>query len=151
MSPTPSAGTQICPNCGASNSAFSIFCAECGTSLGTSRDADDRDDTGQSTVTFAPVAQPDEPEPAAWTSANDTQTTQEFTPQESTTDTTAEYASSWEQPESYGLAEAHPSAQSRRGFILGIIACVLIAIVVGFFFWSSIVSEGFRDSITGLF
>jgi hypothetical protein len=41
--------------------------------------------------------------------------------------------------------------ESRRGFVLGLIAAFLIAIVIGFFVWSSVVSQGFRDSVTGLF
>ena len=152
MSLNPAAGGQICPNCGAPNSALSIFCAECGTSLSSAQVDDEQDNVGQTTVSFAPVS--DEPGPGAtsWEAANDSQSTQEFTPQSPDADSTSEHAvSTWQLPEAHAAPYAIRPPESRRGFVLGLIAAILIVMVIGFFIWSSIVGQGFRDSITGLF
>jgi uncharacterized Zn finger protein (UPF0148 family) len=152
MSLNPAAGGQTCPNCGAPNSALSIFCAECGTSLSASRDEEDQKHTGQTTVSFTPVSEHPDPAMATWESTRDTQATQEFTPQSPDMTVTGHPASSeWEPEDAYATTYMEEPQERRRGFILGLIASILIAVVIGFFVWSSIVSQGFRDSVTGLF
>jgi hypothetical protein len=152
MSLNPATSGHICPNCGAPNSALSIFCAECGTGLNTNRDDDDRENAGQTTLTFTPVSDEPDPAVATWESARDTQATQEFTPQAQDAPGADEYtASGWQPQDTYGAPVIERARESRRGFVLGLIAAFLIAIVIGFFVWSSVVSQGFRDSVTGLF
>jgi uncharacterized Zn finger protein (UPF0148 family) len=152
MSLNPAAGGQICPNCGAPNSALSIFCAECGTSLTTSRDDDDEENTGQTTVSFTPMSERPDPALSTWESSRDTQATQEFTPRSPDMNAIDDPASStWEPEDAYATTAMERPQESRRGFILGMLATILIVIVIAFFVWSSMVSQGFRDSVTGLF
>jgi DNA-directed RNA polymerase subunit RPC12/RpoP len=147
---TPVAATgQTCPNCGHRNSPGAAFCAECGTRL----DASTTDT--QATTAFSPVQAPDTEsgDPAAtWRAPDDPYTTQEFTPETPVATTTTEHGSrasaDW-YPTPVVVRRTAP--ESRRGFVLGIIAAILILLMFGFYAWSTLASEGFRDSVTGIF
>lgn len=145
-------GGQICPRCGAANKPLSIFCAECGTSLEGSDTNNDDENVGQTTVSFTPVNDHGAAAPAAWDPPVDTQTTQLFTPQRPEMAATGESAAaSWTPNEEYSTSYMQRPPESRRGFVLGLIAAMLIIIVICFFIWSSVVSESFRDSVIGFF
>lgn len=151
MSSNPTTSTKICPHCGHVNNARSVFCGECGTSLDELDKDDHLDDPGQTTVSFNPVGNDPDPQATLWGPSSDAQATKEFTPQypaEATMDNPA--APGWQPEPGYTAYASYPS-ESRRGFILGIIAVILIVVVILFFLWSSIVGQGFRDSITGIF
>lgn len=134
-----------CPECGTLNRPSSVFCAECGAML----PHPDADADPNATASFMPVST-DEHDRETW-DASDTQTTQIFTPRvEYDAPLPAPVAESPWTPSYTGHANYVPDP-GRRGFVLGIIASILILIVFGFFLWSTVASEGFRDSITGLF
>lgn len=143
---------QVCPNCGATNSPLSIFCAECGASLDGSDTDIDHENVGQATVSFNPVSDQSDRKPAEWDRLADSQTTQLFTPQHADVIAAGDpLTSAWEPNEEYPTSYMQRPRESRRGFVLGLIATLLIVVVIGFFIWSSVVSEGFRDSVIGFF
>jgi hypothetical protein len=153
MSLNTTSGARICPECGTRNSALSLFCAECGASL-SSAGSMGVDDNGQTTTTFTPRsgdARQQEPEATA---ATGTHATQEFRPYSSLPGapgaSVGNVATGWEDPRGVG-AYARTPPESRRGFALGLLAAILIALVIGFFLWSTVASQDFRDAVTGLF
>lgn len=151
MSSNAAASTKICPHCGHVNSTRSVFCAECGTSLDELDTDNHPDDSGQTTVSFNPVSTDPDPQATLWGPASDSQATREFTPQQTDNEPFDNRAAPGWQPEPTNAGYMSYRSESRRGFILGIIAIVLIVVIIGFFLWSSVVGEGFRDSITGIF
>ena len=121
---------RVCPRCGTSNSGLSLFCAECGTAL---FDTPGEDET-QTTAIFTPSPGPRATEDA----------TQE----------TMASAPVWSpQPRDTGWPTplAPPRPESRRGLVLGWIASILIALVVGFAIWATLLSADTREMITGWF
>jgi hypothetical protein len=61
------------------------------------------------------------------------------------------------QPYSYPVTEAPvshgsmPPVESARGAVLGWLAAILFLLIVGFFVWSSLLSDATRDRLTGWF
>jgi hypothetical protein len=53
-----------------------------------------------------------------------------------------------EKPVSYG---SMPAQESVRGAVLGWLAAILFLLIVGFFVWSSLLSDATRDRFTGWF
>lgn len=150
MSLNTTSGARICPECGARNSGLSLFCAECGASLNNARSAD-MEEEGQTTTTFTPASQDDGHRAPAWNAAKGANETQEFTPQLSMADTPGrDTAASWDSLEQDAPYTRVPS-ESRRGFVLGLLAGILMALVIGFFLWSTVADQAFRDAVTGLF
>lgn len=138
--------TTTCPDCGTRNRPGSAFCAECGAML------PHQDTDADATASFTPVTT-DEHTGDAWDHhPDDSQTTQLFTPRVEYGDTSADTltASPWSQVVAVPGTTYVPEP-GRRGFVLGLIASALILFVFGFFLWSTVASEGFRDAITGLF
>jgi len=153
-----SSSPRMCPSCGARNSAVSLFCAECGTSL---------NGGDEETSSYSPFA----PEP-------DSQATSAFTPTTSANDdagatrvakpvtsTVQPFAPGWEpdpEPAATGngarqsnvvvYAPAAP-AQPRgmRGFFLGLLAALLILAVLAAWMWAGIFDAGTRSSISDFF
>jgi hypothetical protein len=155
---------RTCPSCGAKNSSFSLFCAECGASL----EAPDADDTS----TYRPLADEDDSQAtAAFTPA--TTRNAEPEPEASQTriappvrSTVQPYAPGWDAeptPQSapaQSWAEAgadHPALtaeaqpESMRGFFLGLVAVLLIGAVLGAWIWAGVLTDGARDSIRDFF
>ncbi|HWV25145.1 MAG TPA: zinc ribbon domain-containing protein [Thermomicrobiales bacterium] len=128
-----------CPECGTLNRAESVFCAECGAMLPHTNAATN------ATASFTPIDSLDD----ELRETSDSETTQIFTPRTDYDDYQPETDSSWSS--SGPGPSAYVPEPGRRGFVLGIIATILILIVFGFFLWSTVASDGFRDSITGLF
>jgi hypothetical protein len=146
MSSSSASQPRICPECGTRNSGLSLFCAECGAALYTDTPDSDRDDETQTTTAFAPSTDPT--------------TTADFTPRTSSTQETLTSSPAWsaaEPVETWTATPAPPSEvayappESRRGLVLGWIAAVLIALVIGFLIWSTFLGESTRDMITGWF
>lgn len=136
---------RICPECGARNSGLSLFCAECGASLTNARP--DNAASDQTTTTFTPIADEASQDPYA---------TQQFRPQPAPSQQTATDLP----PARVGWAESIIPAPGMddgqddigaRGMVLGWIATILILLVIAFFAWSTLLGQGTRDSITGIF
>lgn len=137
---------RICPECGARNSGLSLFCAECGASLTNATTEPGPSD--QTTTTFTPVSEPSDSDPYA---------TQQFRPQPATS---SQQTATGLPPAQVGWAESiipapgmnatHDDIGS-RGMVLGWIAAILILLVIAFFAWSSLLDQGTRDSVIGIF
>lgn len=122
--------TKTCPDCGASNSADDLFCKDCGASLANVGVAADQ------TNEFTPM-QP----------TMDTQTTA-VAPAVAPLPSQPYGYQVPEQPTSYG---SMPVQESTRGAVLGWLAATLFLVIVGFFLWSSVLSDATRDRFTGWF
>ena len=159
------ASQRTCPSCGAANNSFSLFCAECGASLEAPEAGDtsayrplaDEDD-GQATAAFTPTAttRSAEPEPVA----DATQATRSAPPVRSTvqpyapgwdTEPAAPTASWAETGTEHRTLTIGAQPESMRGFFLGLVAVLLIAIVFGAWIWAGILTDGARDSIRDFF
>lgn len=152
MSPTSTPGKRICYECGHTNSGISLFCAECGASL--NDESTDRQNI-ESTTTFRPASTGQET--INWDGGpQDPHATAEFQPQTDTASTQATPAwdhkeSRWSEPVDTIQTSGFYEPESLRGLVLGWIASFLIVLVIGFFIWSTILSQGFRDSVIGFF
>lgn len=149
MTDTNASNSRICPNCGHANTSYSLFCAECGESLNT---ADNNDDSGQTTALFTPVTSGQgQPESYA-ASPDDRYATAEFIPQSAATTTDTDPAmTGWYASPGVPAYESAAEPESRRGFWLGIIASILILLILAFFAWSTLATDNFRDTVTGIF
>lgn len=147
MSNAPSSPTRRCPSCSAPNSSYSLFCAECGTALNDEPTgataalpsaSDSSTQSTQSTQAFTPV-------PASWRSD----------PQTAVDASTRQWSPSAAPPSwpANGTTEiaAFDEPESMRGFFLGLVALLLIALVIGLFVWTSVISDDSRDTVTGWF
>jgi hypothetical protein len=137
---------RICPECGTRNSGLSLFCAECGAALFHDPSGSGEETSTGTTSTFAP--------------AQDPNATAEFIPVNASAQDTMASSGRWTPsvPQDTWSSPAAPPAEatfvrpeSRRGLVLGWIASVLIALVIGFVIWSSLLSPGVRDTISGWF
>ncbi|HVL24771.1 MAG TPA: hypothetical protein VM450_11850 [Thermomicrobiales bacterium] len=146
MSTSSASESRRCPECGTRNSGLSLFCAECGAALYNDAPGTNGDDATQATTVF--------------TTSSDPNATAEFTPRTSSTQETLTSSPAWsaaEPVETWAAATTPPSdvvfspPESRRGLVLGWIAAALIALVIGFLIWSSFLSAGTRDMVTGWF
>lgn len=149
MSSNAASSPRLCPECGARNSGFSLFCAECGTSLNTASRTTADDD--QTTTTFRPIPSDPGQQTLHAEPAQDAYITREFVPQAiSPSGTAVAPPIGWGE---YEVDDPYPPVrtESRRGFVLGLIAATLIALVIAFFLWSTVADQGFRDAVTGLF
>ncbi len=152
---SPSARTaRECPVCGARNSGLSLFCAECGSVLNGS-------------------AETRNPEPGL---ASDSQQTQAFIPtmRDTTRDGLTGDDDRWQAPRATALStrgtgsnprtpEGSPVATPQtvvftserdggmRGFVLGVVAMALIAVLLGLYVWAGVLDDGARDAIGGWF
>ncbi len=137
---------RICPECGARNSGLSLFCAECGASL--TNAASEGATSDQTTTTFTPVSEPADADPYA---------TQQFRPQSTSG---SQQTAIGLPPAQVGWAESIIPAPGisdtrddigSRGMVLGWIAAILILLVIAVFAWSTLLDQGTRDSVIGIF
>jgi len=164
MSSTNTASARKCPVCDAPNTNLSLFCAECGASMNGPDETDtaayrplpasDHDDA-QQTAAFEPAA-------FANDTANATRVTPETRPDE--------YGSTWQAPTAsasssspapapvwspadvtFQAQQASPAPQGIRGFVLGMLAVLLILAVFLIWTWATLLDEGTRDSIQDFF
>ncbi len=138
---------RICPECGTRNSGLSLFCAECGAGLFRDAPGSEPDDDTQFT--------------SAYRAPQDPNATAEFTPVNASPQDTIDPSTRWASSVPWSPLEPPTPAQpteatylqpeSRRGLILGWIASVIIALVIGFVIWSTLLSAATRDTISGWF
>ena len=122
--------TKTCPECGAVNDANDLFCKDCGGSLAMVTANTDQ------TSAFVPVQQADNTQTTAVAPAVAPQPVQPYP-----------YAPEEMQP----ARGTMPVQESARGAVLGWLAATLFLLIVGFFVWSSLLSEAARDRFTGIF
>lgn len=125
--------TTACPDCGAENNNSDLFCKDCGASLvGVTANS-------QHTAAFTPVSAPSETQTTAIAPA----------PAPAASPAAPEYSAiPASQPATYSYS---PQPESSRGAVLGWLAMILIAVIVGAYFWSSVISDATRDRVTGIF
>lgn len=164
MSSTTTGSGRKCPVCDAPNSNLSLFCAECGASMNAPESDDtaayrpiahDRDeDDAQQTAAFQPepyareerdAADPTRVAPAA-TSSPYGSTWQP------TDATVAPIAPVWSPAEgAYAAQTASPAPLGMRGFVLGLLAVLLMLAVFLLWTWATLLDQGTRDSIQDFF
>jgi len=143
--------SRTCPVCGSPNSAISLFCAECGSSLNaadttaTGRFAPPREGDSQATAAFEPLSSSSRREPVSTVTP---------IPRSSTNDTAWSAPALTPEPAAplavnYVAGENRP--ESIRGFVLGLIASVLILAVLLLWIWAAVLDASTRDSISNLF
>lgn len=160
MSSTNTASTRKCPICDAPNSNFSLFCAECGASM----NAPESDDT----AAYKPVAKGDDDDAqrtAAFEPGSFADTSQDAT-RVTTEPPTGEYGSMWQAANAspsppapvwspadvtFQTQQEAPAAQGIRGFVLGLIAVLLMLAVFLLWTWATLLDQGTRDSIQDFF
>lgn len=132
--------SRTCPACGARNNDRSLFCAECGVGLATT--TDNWNDDSQQTQSFEPVR-----DDTDWHRPADTRqrTSSEDIP---VSGSPPEYASfdHTRQDQPVALVPAR-APESSRGFWLGVLAWLLIAVVVGMYIWAGVLGEQLKDDI----
>ncbi len=148
-----SANARICPVCGSPNSAISLFCAECGSSL----NAPESGTTGtyerkpapsdsQTTTAFQPLASGKHREPVSTVTPM---------PVRSPAQTGTWATPAVSQPLGPVVATPNISVENRpesmRGFFLGVVACVLILAVFLLWAWAAVLDDSTRSSISDLF
>ncbi|MDQ3655646.1 MAG: hypothetical protein M3457_11275 [Chloroflexota bacterium] len=160
MNSTNSASARICPVCNAPNSNLSLFCAECGASMNAPESDDTAaykpmpngdDDDAQRTAAFEPGSFAD-------TSQNATRVTTE--------PSTGGYGSMWQADNAspsppapvwspaevtFQTQQATPAPQGIRGFVLGLLAVLLMLAVFLLWTWATLLDQGTRDSIQDFF
>lgn len=177
MSSSTASTSRTCPACGARNSGISLFCAECGSSLNsdTDRNGDTaanptRSSPSQHTEPFSPaLGDPSDNErwrkrpgqhqdetapfemapstPRSSTSANEPWRSAAIGTSSDTF--AADPLNHRQQPATVTMVEnQHRGA---RGFFLGLLAFILIAIVVGLYGWTAWLSADLRDTISSWF
>ncbi len=167
MSSTNTTSTRRCPVCDAPNSNLSVFCAECGASM----NAPDSDDTAaykpissgsgnetQDTAAFEPGPFVEEPN-------NSTRVAAESPP--------GKYGSMWQASNASSSTSTSPPVPAPvadwspadvtlqphreattpgiRGFVLGMIAALLILAVFLLWTWATLLDQGTRNSIQDFF
>ncbi len=153
MTSSRATSARPCPVCGARNSGLSLFCAECGSALNGSPEYHSLEPTA--------------------TSETDSQQTQAFTPASRDTLTADRDLSQPPQRTAYLATPStgpyqwtpgrSPGAGTTsvvfttdreggtRGFVLGVVAMALIAILLALYVWAGVLSDSARDSISGWF
>ncbi len=135
----------VCPTCGHRNIPGAAFCAQCGRTLDEDEPAD-----AQTTSVYSPIGGSDTSSDATWAAPSDDDTIIDVDPGQTTTFPVGGRFSFDDEP----VANAAPAAayqreQSVRGLVLGIIAMVLIAAVIGLYVYSAWLSVSVRDTIDG--
>lgn len=124
--------TVTCPRCGEVNDANDLFCKNCGDSLANVSPANEQ------TAAFTPIPQQDMTQTTAVAPALPPQPVQSYSYPVTETPAPA-YTGSM------------PPQESPRGAVLGWLAAFLFVLIVGFFVWSSLLSDATRDRFTGWF
>lgn len=168
MNSTNASATRICPVCDAKNSGISLFCAECGASLNLESESTDtsafepvsgasRNDSQQTAVFTpasssksegAPIRSTVTPLPEPGRSGANSATSTWSPPVVSPADTSQSWIS--DTPLAVPVQDSS-RPQGIRGFVLGLIAVVLILALFLVWGWASVLSAGTRDSIQDFF
>jgi hypothetical protein len=163
MTATTTGAIRNCPACNARNTRFSLFCAECGTSLNGETVAGEtaafapltgRDDA-QQTSAFEPAsrdygtdAESADAEPAEQAPAD-----RDYRPYwEQSTPTTQASDRVWSPVDAAAPAIGFQDAgQGKRGLVLGLFAAFLMLVVFLLWTWAALLDQGSRDSIRDFF
>ena len=175
MTSSSATTSRTCPVCGARNSGISLFCAECGSSL--NGDAHRTGDTAAIPI-HPTTAQHTEPYRVTRGSTSGTQrwstseSQDEIAPFRTTSanrTSSAPIGDRWSAASNGGGAEVFAAdtpyhdafsptvtmvehhAPSTRGFFLGLLAFLLIAVILGLYGWTAWLSADLRDTISGWF
>lgn len=159
MTSTSATSARNCPVCGSRNSGLSLFCAECGAALNGSSESDT--DTSafespsahhdsQNTQAFVPSPsdsgrwQP--PEPA-------TSRRQVSAPESSQHPRNPVPVGGAPWQDAHGADALHRTRPDEgiRGFVLGLLATVLIVLILGLYLWTGVIGESTRDTVVGWF
>lgn len=141
----------ICRNCGHENISGAAFCAQCGRSLNGDEPAvmpNPPDDDTQVTSVYAPVgASVAAPNRSPWAPPVDGSTADAAG---TTSALPIEERYTYADPELAPEVVARPEhRESIRGFILGVIAVLLIAVVLGLYVYATWLGDSARDTIDG--
>ncbi|CAA9540543.1 MAG: hypothetical protein AVDCRST_MAG43-38 [uncultured Thermomicrobiales bacterium] len=175
MTSSSATTSRTCPVCGARNSGISLFCAECGSSL--NADAHRIDDTAAIPI-HPTTAQRTEPYQVTrgstsgaqrWSTSESQDEIAPFRTTSANGKSSAPTGDRWSAASNAGGAEVfaadmpyhdafsptvtmvEPHASSMRGFFLGVLAFLLIAVILGLYGWTAWLSADLRDTISGWF
>ena len=153
----------ICPYCGHENIPGAMFCAQCGRSLSGDEPApavvDNSDETDmtvagdgdtQTTSVFEPVAPSDTVATTSpWAPPGSIEAAPTDPGQTSALPVSEPY--SWDRQEAASIAPVPTGThrESPRGFVLGLIAMVIIAAVLLLYWYWAWIGDSTRDSIEG--
>lgn len=158
MSSTNTASTRICPVCDAPNSNLSLFCAECGASM----NAPESDDT----AAYKPIPNDDDAQRTAAFEPGSFADTSQGATRVTTEPPTGGYGSMWQaanaspSPSAPDWSPANVTFQPQqagtaphgiRGFVLGLLAVLLMLAVFLLWTWATLLDQGTRDSIQDFF
>lgn len=180
MSSSSSSSSRTCPVCGARNSGISLFCAECGSSLNADIDPggdttaiptrSGGSEPTEPTEPFSPVAagkaadqrwrkgqgeSQDDTAPYRAASTAGPAPTSARDPWSTSPIGTANGAVPAD-PQRHGprpvtATMVDPENRGARGFFLGLLAFILIAVVLGMYGWTTWLSADARDTISSWF
>jgi len=163
MTATTAGSIRNCPACNARNTRFSLFCAECGTSL-------NGETVAGETAAFAPLTGRDDAqqtsafEPASRDYGTDAESADAEPAEQAPAD--RDYRPYWEQSTPTAQASdrvwspfdaAAPAigfqdaGQGKRGLVLGLFAAFLMLVVFLLWIWAALLDQGSRDSIRDFF
>jgi len=159
MSTSNPASTRICPVCEAPNSNLSLFCAECGSSLNapesdataTYKPVTARDDDAQRTAAFEPRAFPTQ-SPAPLRTEDDARDDGYRSTWEAPA-TSPEPAPAPAPPWNPANVRFEPSSEPQgvRGFMLGLVAVLLMLAIFLVWTWATLLDQETRDAIRDFF
>ena len=157
MTSTRATSARSCPVCGARNSGLSLFCAECGSALNGSPEfqssgfGSTAETDSQPTQAFTPASRD-----ALTADSDHRQTPRDtaFSQTRSPTQSTGSYP--WTPggspaPGTPSVVFTSDQQGGNRGFVLGVVAMALIAILLALYVWAGVLSDSARDSINGWF
>ncbi len=167
MTSASATSARNCPICGSRNSGLSLFCAECGAALNGSPETDTTafkttrpDHDEQRTQSFVPESS-NPSDSGRWQAPKETPSltappaqrtgAYPWSPSSSSSSASERAETAW--LSSTGAAAVQPVGEDEgiRGFILGFLAIVLIAALLGLYLWAGVFSENTRDTVVGWF
>ena len=160
MTSSNTSSTRTCPVCDAPNNSVSLFCSECGASLDTPASSDTSSylaadaDEAQKTAAFVPATSSSSAKPGSTPAHATPGSSPDPIPAswESTRPATPSADRVWSAPDDGVLPLAPVRRPSNnRGFVLGLIARLLVLAIFLLWTWASILSQDTRNSIQDLF
>jgi hypothetical protein len=167
MTSASATSARNCPVCGSRNSGLSLFCAECGAALNGSSEGDttafqtDRSDhDAQRTQAFVPTSTNlsdkdhsrwQSPDAIASSSVSPSQDTSAYPWKATPPGEPQRVDTSWQSSSKATSVQPVQADEGIRGFVLGVLAAVLIAALLCLYVWAGVLSENTQDTVTGWF